>query len=269
MTHKIALVGAGKMGGAMLTGWIAGGLPETEVVVADPHPGDDARAAIDAGALQTAELTKAEAKDLETLFLAIKPQMFDILAPGIAHVLPAGTRVISVLAGTTLAAMERVFGDRPLIRCMPNTPASIGKGVTAYVGNAAAGERDFAAAETLLRAGGQVVCVDDENLIDVVTGVSGSGPAYIFHMVEALSGAAEAAGMPADMAMTLARQTVVGSAALLDASDKSAKALREAVTSPNGTTQAGLDVLMNVDGLPKLMRETVKAAVKRSRELGA
>lgn len=269
MTRKVALVGAGRMGGAMLTGWIAGGLPAGSVMIADPYPGDAAQAAMAQGAMQTGALTKTEAKDLETLFLAIKPQMFDALAPAIEAVLPKDTRVVSVLAGTTLRKLQDVFGARALIRCMPNTPASIGKGITAYVGNEAAGDADYMAAEKLLAAGGKVFRLKEEALIDVVTGVSGSGPAYVFHMVEALSGAAQAAGLPADTAMDLARQTVIGSAALLDASSESAQDLRKAVTSPNGTTQAGLDVLMSADGLAKLMRNTVKAAVKRSKDLGA
>ena len=269
MTRKTALIGAGRMGGAMLTGWISGGLKPGEAVIVDPYPGEAAQAAIDAGALHSEALTRAQGKDLETVFLAIKPQMFDALAPGIAAALPAGTRIVSVIAGITLAKLEAVFGARPIIRCMPNTPAAIGQGITGFVVNSAASRADAKAAEALLLAGGKVIEVDDEGLIDVVTGISGSGPAYVFYMVEALCAAGTAAGMPNDLAMILARQTVVGGGALLGESTDSASDLRVAVTSPNGTTQAGLEVLMADDGLGPLMEKTVKAAVDRSRELGS
>ncbi len=268
MTRKLALIGAGRMGGAMLAGWISGGVGESGIVIADPYPGEAARAAIGAGALHSKALTRDEGKDLETLVLAIKPQMFEALGPGIAGALPAGTRVVSVVAGITLAQLEAIFGKRPIVRAMPNTPAAIGKGITGFALNSHCGSDDRAAAEGLLKAAGEVVFVERESLIDVVTGISGSGPAYVFYMVEALCAAGIAAGMPEDAAMKLARQTIIGAGALLEASDETAEALRVAVTSPNGTTQAGLEVLMADDGLKPLLTKTVKAAVERSRELG-
>ena len=267
--RKLALIGAGRMGGALLTGWLAGGLAEHEIIIADPYPGEAAGAAIDAGALHAKPLTAEDARDLETVFLAIKPQMFEALAPAIASVLPRKTRVVSVLAGITLAKMEAVFGERPIVRAMPNTPAAIGKGITGYVLNSACKKSDGTAAANLLKAGGKVLEVSDEGLIDVVTGISGSGPAYVFYMVEALCAAGIAAGMPKDDAMVLARQTIVGAGGLLETSPESAGDLRVAVTSPGGTTQAGLEVLMADDGLELLMKAVVKAAVDRSRELGS
>ena len=267
--RKLALIGAGRMGGALLTGWLAGGLSEQDIVIVDPYPGEAAQAAIDNGALHSSGLTTDEAKGLETVFLAIKPQMFDDLMPAIASVLPPKPRVVSVLAGITLAKMEAVFGRRPIIRAMPNTPAAIGKGITGYVLNSACKKSDGTAAANLLKAGGKVLEVSDEGLIDVVTGISGSGPAYVFYMVEALCAAGIAAGMPKDDAMVLARQTIVGAGGLLETSPESAGDLRVAVTSPGGTTQAGLEVLMADDGLELLMKAVVKAAVDRSRELGS
>lgn len=266
--RKVALIGAGRMGGALLTGWLAGGLSPSDIIIVDPHPGDAANAAIKEGALHSKALTDKQAADLETVFLAIKPQMFEALTPDIASVLPLQTRIVSVLAGITLKKMEAVFGARPLVRAMPNTPAAIGKGVTGYVLNSRCKKADGKAAAKLLEAGGKVLQVSEEGLIDVVTGISGSGPAYVFYMVEALCKAGIAAGMPAEDAMMLARQTIIGAGALLEASPQTAEDLRVAVTSPNGTTQAGLEVLMADNGLAPLMEAVVKAATDRSRELG-
>jgi len=175
--------------------------------------------------------------------------------------------VISILAGTSLSGLQDVFAEQSLIRAMPNTPAAIGKGITAYTKGPNVSEEQTKMTERLLEAGGKVYQVANENLIDVVTAVSGSGPAYVFHMVEALEAAALKIGLPEDMAPDFARQTIIGAAGLLESSELTASQLRQNVTSPNGTTQAALDVFMGLEGLPTLMRETVKAAFKRAKDL--
>jgi pyrroline-5-carboxylate reductase len=177
--------------------------------------------------------------------------------------------MISVAAGTPLARFEDAFGaGTPIVRAMPNTPAAVGGGITAIVGNAAATAAHLDLAEELLSAVGQVVRLDSEDQMDAVTAVSGSGPAYVFHMIEALAAAGQAEGLAPDLALQLARATVAGAGALADASGEDPAQLRRNVTSPNGTTQAGLEVLMDGQaGLPPLMRRTVAAAAARSREL--
>ncbi|WP_026940776.1 pyrroline-5-carboxylate reductase [Hellea balneolensis] len=264
-THLV--VGAGKMGGALLEGWINSKVitPE-QLIILDPSPGDAAQKAISEGALHLIETDK-NASNIRYLLLAIKPQMFKKLAPPIALTLPEKCLVISILAGTSLASLQSIFKDQAIIRAMPNTPAAIGKGLTAYTkgGNISAAQTKEA--EKLLAAGGDVFHVETEHLIDVVTAVSGSGPAYVFHMTEALEAAAVKIGLPEELAPKFARQTIIGAAGLLEESELSASDLRKNVTSPNGTTEAALDVLMGLDGLPTIMRETVKAALRRAKEL--
>jgi len=254
-THLV--VGAGKMGGALLEGWIASKVitPE-QLIILDPHPGEAAQTAIEAGALHLTEPDN-NIKSIKYLLLAIKPQMFDKLAPVISENLNKDALVISILAGTSLASLQNVFKEQSLIRAMPNTPAAIGKGITAYTKDLNVTEAQTEMTETLLAAGGKVHHVANEHLIDVVTAVSGSGPAYVFQMVEALEAAAIKIGLPEAIAPDFARQTIIGAAGLLESSDVSAAQLRQNVTSPNGTTQAALDVLMGLEGLPPLMRETV------------
>lgn len=265
---KYLVIGAGKMGGALLQGWLdSGAVKASELIILDPNPGKAAQGAIQNGALHL----KAPSKKIATaefVLLGIKPQMFAELAPPIAAHLPEGALVISILAGTSLGSLEQTFTAQKVIRTMPNTPASIGKGITAYTCGKDVSDAQTAMTETLLAAGGPVHHVESEQMIDMVTAVSGSGPAYIFHLVEALEAAAIKIGLPNELATALARQTVIGAAALLDESGLPATQLRQNVTSPNGTTQAALDVLMGSDGLPQLMRETVQAALKRAKELG-
>lgn len=261
------VVGAGRMGGALLSGWlgdsVSGVIPE-HLYIIDPHMGDDAKAAIKAGAREITPDAKIMSK-MDVVLIAIKPQAFDKIAPAIATHLPEGALVVSVLAGTTVKALTDAFPNQHIIRAMPNTPAAVGAGMTAFTCMEKVTERQARTAERLLKAGGKVRQVENEHMIDVVTAVSGSGPAYVFHMVEALEAAAVEAGLPADLAPEFARQTIVGAGALLGATQTPASDLRVAVTSPNGTTQAALDVLM--PELPALMRETVKAALKRAKEL--
>lgn len=258
----LVLLGCGKMGSAMLQGWLKGGLPSGSVWVIDPKPSDWLEST---GVQINAELPAQPA----IVLIAVKPQMMGEALPRIAAMGNGETLFVSVAAGTTIAAIEAVLGDRsPIVRAMPNTPAAVGRGITAIAGNghASAGHLDLA--ETLLSAVGQVVRLDSEVQMDAVTGVSGSGPAYVFHMIECLASAGETQGLPPGLAMRLAQATVAGAGALAEESDETPEQLRINVTSPNGTTQAGLEVLMDeTAGLPPLMRRTVAAATNRSREL--
>jgi pyrroline-5-carboxylate reductase len=190
--------------------------------------------------------------------------------PTLAALGNGDTLFVSVAAGTPIAAFEAVLGaSTPIIRAMPNTPAAVGRGITAIIGNALAGAAQLDLAETLLAAVGQVVRLEDERQMDAVTAVSGSGPAYVFHLIETLAQAGEAEGLASDLALTLARATVAGAGVLAETSPESPSQLRVNVTSPGGTTQAALEVLMNeTDGFPALLARAVKAAADRSRELG-
>lgn len=267
---QFLIVGAGRMGGALLSGWIKGrrkAMAPEQLTILDPTPGEAATAAIEKGARAIAS-PDASLKHISCALLAIKPQMFDTLGPSIAEYLPEDCLVISILAGTTMSRLKNTFPGRTIIRAMPNTPAAIGAGITAFTGGPDVSQAQRKLAHKLLSASGPVHEVESEHLIDVVTAVSGSGPAYVFHMVEALEAAAISIGLPEDLAPDFARQTMIGAGALLEDSPQSATELRQAVTSPNGTTQAALDVLMSADGLPPLMREAVNAALKRAKELG-
>ncbi|MGJ8564051.1 MAG: pyrroline-5-carboxylate reductase [Alphaproteobacteria bacterium] len=264
------IVGAGRMGGALLSGWIKGrrkAMRPEQLTIIDPSPSEAALTAIENGAVYLKN-PDASLRTVSCVLLAIKPQMFDVLAPALAAHLPKGCLIISILAGTTMTSLRAIFPEQAIIRAMPNTPASIGAGITAFTCAPDVSDEQRVLARKLLSAGGKVHEVANEHLIDVVTAVSGSGPAYIFHMVEALQVAAISNGMPEDIAPDFARQTIIGAGALLKESPLSATELRQAVTSPNGTTQAALDVLMSAEGLPPLMRETVSAALKRAKELG-
>ena len=257
----LVMLGCGKMGSAMLQGWLAGGLAASAVHVIDPHP---SAWLLDSGVSVNGDLPP----DPAVLVIAVKPQMMAEALDRVAGQGGGGTLVISVAAGTPIRSYEDAFGPgTPVIRSMPNTPAAVGKAITAIVGNQHASSDHLDLAETLLSAIGQVVRLASETQIDAVTGISGSGPAYVFYMIDALAAAARAEGLPADMAMHLAKATVAGAGALAEQSDQSPEQLRIDVTSPNGTTQAGLEVLMGENGLAPLMRRTVAAATNRSREL--
>ncbi len=260
----LVLLGCGKMGSAMLEGWLAQGLPASSVWVIDPHPSDWLRG------VKGLHLNNHPPENPAIALIAVKPQMMEAALPSLRSLGGGGTLFLSVAAGTPIRFYEDVLGgETPVIRAMPNTPAAIGKGITALIGNAVSTEEQMELAEALLAAIGQTVRLDDEAEMDAVTGVSGSGPAYVFHMIEALARAGEAEGLPPELAMRLAKATVAGAGALAEASDESPAQLRRNVTSPNGTTQAGLDVLMNErEGLMDLVRRTVAAASERSRELG-
>ena len=256
----LVLLGCGKMGSAMLAGWLDQGLPPTSVWVIDPKPS--------AWLQGTGVHVNAALPDSPAIVLiAVKPQMMGDALPQIAAM--TGAVLLSVAAGTSIASFEDVFGgDARVIRAMPNTPAAVGKGITAIVGNEEATGADLDMAEMLLSAVGQVVRLDHEDQMDAVTGVSGSGPAYVFHMIECMAAAGEAQGLAPELAMQLAKATVAGAGALAQAADETPAQLRVNVTSPNGTTQAGLEVLMDeTAGLAPLVKATVAAATDRSKEL--
>ncbi|MDC0738239.1 pyrroline-5-carboxylate reductase [Cognatishimia sp. SS12] len=258
----LVLLGCGKMGSAMLQGWLADGLPAGSVYVQDPYPSDWVKAT---GVHVNADLPAAPA----IVLIAVKPQMMAAALPVLQAMGNGSTVFLSVAAGVSIASYQDILGDQtPIIRAMPNTPAAVGQGITAIIGNASATEAHLDLADSLLSAVGQVVRLDAESQMDAVTGVSGSGPAYVFHMIECLAKAGEAQGLAPDLAMALAKATVAGSGALAMAAEDSPSQLRVNVTSPNGTTQAGLEVLMNeTTGLPDLMHRTVTAATERSKEL--
>ena len=262
ITGTIVLAGAGKMGGAMLTGWLAGGLDARRVVVVDPNPSDEIKAL----AAKGVRINPADKAAAETLVMAVKPQMFREAGPALKPFVGASTLVVSIMAGTKISALEEVCGGM-VVRAMPNTPAAIGRGITVAVPAPRVGAAQRAIADALLRATGPVEWVEDEKLMDAVTAVSGSGPAYVFLLAEELARAGVEAGLPAELATKLARETVAGSGELLHRSDQPAATLRQNVTSPGGTTAAALEVLMANDGLQPLMIRAVAAATKRSIEL--
>jgi pyrroline-5-carboxylate reductase len=260
----IALAGAGKMGGAMLTGWLAGGLDPRRVVVIEPSPSPEI-AALAAKGIRLNPPAK-DTGTVETLVVAVKPQSFRDAGAVLKPFAAPATLVVSIMAGATIASISGVCGGA-VVRAMPNTPAAIGRGITVAVaaGNVSAAQRTVA--DALLRATGAVEWVDDETLMDAVTAVSGSGPAYIFLLAEELARAGVEAGLPAELATRLARETVAGSGELLRRSEASSATLRQNVTSPGGTTAAALEVLMGPDGMQPLMIRAIAAATRRSKEL--
>jgi pyrroline-5-carboxylate reductase len=262
ITGTIALAGAGKMGGAMLTGWLVGGLDAKRVVVIEPYPSDE----IKAFAAKGVRLNPNDNGAADTLVVAVKPQMFREAGPALKPFVGSLTLVVSIMAGTPISALEEVCGGM-VVRAMPNTPAAIGRGITVAVAAKKVSAAQRATADALLRATGSVEWVDDESLMDAVTAVSGSGPAYVFLLAEELARAGVEAGLPAELATKLARETVAGSGELLHRSDLPSATLRQNVTSPGGTTAAALEVLMGADGLQQLMIRAIAAATKRSKEL--
>jgi pyrroline-5-carboxylate reductase len=258
----LVLLGCGKMGSAMLAGWIANGLNPSSVYVVDPYPSDWVLAQ---GVHVNEELPAKPA----LVLIAVKPQMMQEALPTLQVMGGGETVFLSVAAGISIGTYEDILGaNSPILRAMPNTPAAIGQGITALIGNAVSTADHIDLAHALLSAIGEVVDLDSESQMDAVTGVSGSGPAYVFYMIDALAKAGEAQGLSPDLAMQLAKATVAGAGALAKASEETPEQLRINVTSPNGTTQAGLEVLMDQNaGLPRLIGGTVAAATMRSKEL--
>ncbi|MDB5528980.1 MAG: pyrroline-5-carboxylate reductase [Devosia sp.] len=262
----VMLVGAGKMGLALAQGWLDAGLAASNLILVDPMAGEAARQlAADYGLQLYAEAVGLRPN---VLVLAVKPQIIDAVMASLQPAIGPQTLVISIAAGINIARLQGGLDTDRIVRTMPNTPAQIGKGITGAVAGAGVDGNDRSAAEALLAAAGQVVWFDAESDLDAVTAVSGSGPAYVFNLVEALAAAGEQQGLSPDVAMRLARQTVIGSAALMEADPAPAATLRQNVTSPNGTTAAALAVLMGEDGLTPLMARAVAAARQRSEELG-
>jgi pyrroline-5-carboxylate reductase len=260
----IVLAGAGKMGGAMLSGWLAQGLDAKRVGVIEPQPSAEISALTTKGVRLNP--TPKDVGDLATLVVALKPQMFREAGAMLKSFTGRSTLVVSIMAGTTIASISEVCGGS-VVRAMPNTPASIGRGITVAVAANKVSAEQRAVADALLRATGSVEWVDDETLMDAVTAVSGSGPAYIFLLAEELARAGVEAGLPAELATKLARETVAGSGELLHRSELPSATLRQNVTSPGGTTAAALEVLMGPDGMQSLLKRAVAAATQRSKEL--
>ncbi len=262
----LVLLGCGKMGSALLQGWLAGGLNASAVTVLDPYPSDWVKGLVADGLNLNADLPVAPA----ICVIAVKPQMMGDALPSLQALGNSDTVFLSIAAGTSISSFADTFGSQtPIVRSMPNTPAAIGRGITALIGNAHVTDSGLAMADQLLQAVGQTVHLSSEDQMDAVTGVSGSGPAYVFHLIETLAAAGAAQGLPADMAMKLAKATVGGAGALAEQADEDPAQLRINVTSPAGTTAAALDVLMDTEaGFPNLLSRAVKAATDRSKELG-
>lgn len=261
----LALVGAGKMGSAMLEGWLALGLDPQNVVVIEPQPSEEMVALSMKGIVLNPPA--GAVSNIGTIVLAVKPQVASDVLPQVAALAGANTLVLSIMAGKTLTFLQTSLPKAPIVRAMPNTPAAIGRGITVAVPNDAVTPEQKQRAHALLAASGAVEWIADERLMDAVTAVSGSGPAYVFLLAETLTRAGVAAGLPEDLAVKLARETVAGSGELLHRSPLDPATLRQNVTSPAGTTAAALDVLMGPDGFDSLMRQAVAAATKRSIEL--
>lgn len=261
----LVLLGCGKMGTAMLEGWLVNGVAPTSVTIIDPYP-SPRLIALQAEGLR---LNDALPTSPAICILAVKPQMMGEALPQITALGNGETVFLSIAAGTPISTFEEILGAQtPIIRAMPNTPAAVGRGITALIGNALVDDAAMAMAEGLLQAVGQTVILDNEDQMDGVTAVSGSGPAYVFYLIEALAAAGVAEGLPADLAMKLAKATVGGAGELAERADEDPTQLRINVTSPGGTTAAALGVLMDEDrGFSSLLREAVKAGADRSREL--
>jgi pyrroline-5-carboxylate reductase len=261
----VVLVGAGKMGGAMLEGWLSLGLDPKAAIVIEPAPSAEIAALAGRGV----SLNPTKRAQAQVMVLAVKPQVAAEVVPDVAGFVGEDTVAVSIMAGKTIGFLEAALPGAAVVRAMPNTPAAVGRGITVAVPNARVNAAQRRLAHDLLAATGAVEWVADEALMDAVTAVSGSGPAYVFYLAETLTKAGIAAGLPAALAATLARATVAGSGELLHHSPLDPGTLRQNVTSPGGTTAAALEVLMAPDGLESLMTRAVAAATKRSRELAA
>jgi pyrroline-5-carboxylate reductase len=268
ISGHLLLVGCGKMGGAMLRGWLQRGVRPGDVTVVEPNMAPVADLAgkgvrfLDDGAKLPAELQPS------VVVVAVKPQMTDAALPAYRRFAAPETAFLSIAAGRTIGYFERHLGAQAaIVRSMPNTPAAVGRGITVACPNRHVGAAQRALCNELLAAVGEVAWVDDEGLLDAVTAVSGGGPAYVFLLIECLAEAGAAAGLPPDLAMRLARVTVSGAGELARLSSEPASVLRQNVTSPAGTTLEALKILMAADGLQPLMTKAIAAATRRSREL--
>jgi pyrroline-5-carboxylate reductase len=265
ITGRLVVVGAGKMGGALLEGWLRLGLDPKTIAILEPQPTPQI-SALGSRGLQI-NPSVSSLTDVQAIVIAVKPQIAAEALPPLASMIGTATVVVSIMAGRTIQSIASALNRScALVRAMPNTPAAIGRGMTVAVAHRADDtQRDLA--HRLLSATGAVEWIEDEALMDAVTAVSGSGPAYVFLLAETLAQAGIAAGLPPALAATLARETVAGSGELLHRETIEASVLRQNVTSPGGTTAAALEVLMGENGLAALMTAAVAAATRRSREL--
>lgn len=267
---ELVLAGAGNMGGALLAGWLERGLEPARILVQDPSPPPRIAELLRKHAVRMEATLPALDRPPAVLLMAVKPQIMEEVFPPLAKRVGPHTVVLSVAAGRTIGSFERHLPPRTaVVRSIPNTPAAVGRGITVASANPHVSAAQKAICQELLSAVGETAWVDDEALIDPVTAVSGSGPAYVFYLTECLAAAGIEAGLAPDLAHKLARWTVAGSGELLHRSDQSAETLRKNVTSPNGTTFAALQVLMGEKGLQPLMTQAVLAATQRSRELAS
>ncbi|HEU4357225.1 MAG TPA: pyrroline-5-carboxylate reductase [Xanthobacteraceae bacterium] len=265
LSKIILLAGAGKMGGALLQGWMALGLSPAKVVVFEPQPSPDIAALTERGLRLNPP--RDSVGEIAAAVVAVKPQIAPEVLASLAPFVAGTTVVLSIMAGRTLRFLADNLPRAALVRAMPNTPAAIGRGITVAVANPRVSPEQRALVDALLSAVGAVEWITDEALMDAVTALSGSGPAYVFLLAEAMARAGAAAGVPPRLAATLARATVSGAGELLNRSPLDAASLRQNVTSPGGTTAAALEVLMAEDGLERLMTAAIAAATKRSRDL--
>ncbi|MEE9318152.1 MAG: pyrroline-5-carboxylate reductase [Rhodospirillales bacterium] len=269
MAEALLLAGCGKMGGALLGGWLDKGLPADSITVVEPHE-ETAKAVHQRHGVRAVNGPGGLDGDFRpaTVVLAVKPQSMDEVAPAYAGYAGPGTVFLSIAAGKTLAYFAEKLGpEAAVVRAMPNTPASVGRGITVACANGRVDEVQKGRVGELLEAVGEVAWIDDEGLMDAVTAVSGSGPAYVFLLAECLAQAGEKAGLPADLSRQLAEHTVAGAGELLHQAGEPASELRANVTSPGGTTAAALEVLMADGGWADLMTEAIAAGARRSKEL--
>ncbi|MFP6745817.1 MAG: pyrroline-5-carboxylate reductase [Alphaproteobacteria bacterium] len=266
ISGPVLLVGCGKMGGALLGGWIASGLQPDDVAVVEPAEALAQSARDEHGVAVYGTLDDmAPGFAPQVVVLAVKPQVMDDVVPPYGRFAGPGTVFLSIAAGKSIAYLESRLGQNAaIVRSMPNTPAAVGRGIAVLCANQATDQTKAEACRTMLAAVGEAVVVDDESLLDAVTAVSGSGPAYVFLLIECLAQAGIEAGLPAELSQRLALATVAGSGALAAQADEPAAVLRQNVTSPGGTTHAALGVLMAEDGLQQLMTRAVAAATQRS-----
>lgn len=264
----LLLAGAGKMGGTILSGLLARGLKPEHIFVQDPSPSAEAAALLAKHGIRCVPTINELPEPPSIILLAVKPQVMDEAFAPLAKLAGPETLVLTIAAGRSLQSIEAHLPERmPVVRAMPNTPAAIGRGITVAAPNPHVSPEQRKLVHELLSSLGKVLWVEDEALLDPVTAVSGSGPAYVFLLVECLAEAGQAAGLDAELAEELARATLTGSAALLDQTDEHVSKLREHVTSPGGTTAAALSILDGPEGLRPLLKAAVAEATKRGREL--
>lgn len=259
---SLVLIGAGRMGAALVRGWLKG-KSKRKIAVIEPRPSEE----ISAWAADGKIILNPPPASASILVLAVKPQQFAGIAEAARGFVSSKTLAVSIMAGVRIAQLSRRLETSRVIRSMPNTPGSIGQGITVFSAAPGLAEADLEAATALLAPLGEVHGPVDESLMSAVTALSGSGPAYLFLLAESMAEAGESEGLPRALAQRLARRTIEGAAALMAASGDDPETLRRAVTSPGGTTQAALDILMDTGGMPRLLRDALRAAAARDRQL--